>query len=47
MVGRFRDRLAHLDVGEGCIRYARPDQVDLAVVDDLLRATADARGPVR
>jgi uncharacterized protein YdhG (YjbR/CyaY superfamily) len=40
------ERLAGLSVGKGCIRFRRPDQIDPAVVCDLLRATATDAGPV-
>jgi uncharacterized protein YdhG (YjbR/CyaY superfamily) len=36
-----RGRLAGLSVGKGCVRYTRPDQVDFAVVADLLDASAN------
>jgi uncharacterized protein YdhG (YjbR/CyaY superfamily) len=39
-----RAALAGLDLGKGCIRYRRPDQVDWRVVDALLRAVAAAPG---
>ena len=38
----YRDRLAGLDLGKGCVRYRRPDQVNFSVVDDLLSATASS-----
>jgi hypothetical protein len=41
-----RDGLADLDVGKSCIRYRRPDQLDLDVVRSLARATAATRGEV-
>jgi uncharacterized protein YdhG (YjbR/CyaY superfamily) len=41
-----RDRLAGLDVGKGCIRYRRLEQVDHAVVTSMMVATAASRGPV-
>jgi uncharacterized protein YdhG (YjbR/CyaY superfamily) len=39
-------RLAGLSVGKGCIRFARPEQIDPAVVRALLRATAADDGPI-
>ena len=41
-----RDRLADLNVGKGCIRYAPPAKVDLHVVRSMLEATAASAGPV-
>lgn len=35
-----RARLAGLDVGKGCIRYRRPEQIDWAVETDLIAHTA-------
>jgi uncharacterized protein YdhG (YjbR/CyaY superfamily) len=35
-----RPRLEGLDLGKGCVRYRRPEQVDWSVVADLLTATA-------
>lgn len=42
VVDAHRDRLAGLNVGKGCIRFRKPEQVDLALVADLLAATRDA-----
>jgi hypothetical protein len=41
-----RHRLTGLNVGKGCIRDRRPDQIDVAVVDDMLRAIEASTGPV-
>jgi len=41
-----RHQLTGLSVGKGCIRYRRPEQVDLDVVRSIVRATAATRGPV-
>lgn len=41
-----RESLAGFDVGKGCIRYRRPEQVDLQVVRRMLADTAATRGPV-
>jgi len=38
--------LPGLDVGKGCIRYRKPEQVDMDVVRSMLSATARAPGPV-
>jgi uncharacterized protein YdhG (YjbR/CyaY superfamily) len=46
VLAAHRDRLAGLNVGKGCIRYRRPAQVDLAVVESMLEQTAATAGPV-
>jgi len=46
VMAAHRDRLAHLDVGKSCIRYRKPEDVDLDVVRSILRATATSTGPV-
>jgi uncharacterized protein YdhG (YjbR/CyaY superfamily) len=45
-LGAHAGRLAGLSIGKGCIRFRRPDQIDPAVVRDLLDATAAGSGPV-
>lgn len=40
------EQLVGLSLGKGCIRFRRPDQIDPAVVRDLLIDTAKGRGPV-
>jgi uncharacterized protein YdhG (YjbR/CyaY superfamily) len=42
----FRDVLVGLDVGKGCIRYRRPEQLDADVIRQVLRRTAATTGPV-
>ncbi|MFZ4175025.1 iron chaperone [Streptomyces griseoincarnatus] len=42
----FAERLACQDMGKGCLRFRKPERVDLDLVRDLLRATAAASGPV-
>jgi uncharacterized protein YdhG (YjbR/CyaY superfamily) len=37
-----RARLSGLNVGKGCIRYRRPDQIDWAVVESLLSETRES-----
>jgi hypothetical protein len=41
-----RDRLAGLSVGKGCIRYRRPEQMDVDVVRSVLALTAATSGPI-
>ncbi|MFD7554799.1 iron chaperone [Streptomyces sp. NPDC059835] len=42
----FEERLAGHDVGKGCLRFRRPEKVDLALLRDLLKATAARPGTV-
>lgn len=37
---QFAPRLGKADVGRSCVRFKRPEDLDLAVVRELLRATA-------
>lgn len=46
LVAAHRDQLADLDVGKSCIRFKRPDQLDLDLVRSLLRATVDTPRPI-
>ncbi|GGU09130.1 MULTISPECIES: iron chaperone [Streptomyces] len=40
----FGERLAGQDMGEGCLRFRRTENVDYGLVRDLLRATARRPG---
>ena len=42
----YRERLAGLDVGKGCIRYPNPAAVNFTVVGSILADVAASRGPV-
>ncbi|MFD7289319.1 iron chaperone [Streptomyces sp. NPDC059863] len=42
----FEERLAGQDMGKGCLRFRKPEQVDFDLVRDLLRATAAAPGKI-
>ena len=46
VMAAHRDRLDGLNVGKGCIRYRRPDQIDMDVVHSILRMTASTTGPI-
>ncbi len=46
VVDAHRERLTGLSIGKGCIRYRRPEQVDMDVVRSMLTATAESTGPV-
>ena len=35
-----------ISVGKGAIRYSRPERIDFNVVESMLRATRESRGPV-
>ncbi len=36
---KYRADLAHLNLGKGCIRYRKPEQIDFAMVEKLLTAS--------
>jgi len=40
-----RGRLQALNMGKGCVRFRRPDQVDWTVIDTLLRETVFSAEP--
>jgi uncharacterized protein YdhG (YjbR/CyaY superfamily) len=40
----FEERLATQDMGKGCLRFRKPEQIDFDLVRDLLRATAQDPG---
>ena len=45
-VERFREWLAGLDVGKGCVRYRDAGQIDFAVVHTMLRDIHARCGPM-
>lgn len=40
----FAERLAGHDMGKGCLRFRKPEKIDFALLQDLLRATAAGPG---
>lgn len=44
MVGRYRDELAPLDCGKGCIRFKRLEQLPLGTVEKILDGTVEKLG---
>ena len=36
VLDKYRDRLSGLNLGKGCIRYSKPDQIDFTLVRQLL-----------
>ncbi|MFD9307118.1 iron chaperone [Streptomyces sp. NPDC060048] len=42
----FEERLAGQDMGKGCLRFRRPENIDFGLVRDLLRATAARPGEI-
>ncbi|MEU3563892.1 DUF1801 domain-containing protein [Kitasatospora sp. NPDC006786] len=42
----FEERLAGQDMGKGCLRFRRPENVDFGLLRDLLRATAARPGGI-
>lgn len=45
-VERFADRLGGIDCGKGCVRYRRPEQMDFAVIADMLDDIRARGGPM-
>jgi uncharacterized protein YdhG (YjbR/CyaY superfamily) len=39
-------RLAGQNMGKGCLRYRKPEQIDFDLVRSMLKATAASSGPV-
>lgn len=35
-----------ISIGKGAIRYSKPERIDFAVVESMLRGTVDSTGPV-
>jgi uncharacterized protein YdhG (YjbR/CyaY superfamily) len=44
VVDEFRHALTAASIGKGCIRFTRPDKIDFAVIDRLLRRNAQSSG---
>ncbi|MFJ9951474.1 iron chaperone [Kitasatospora sp. NPDC091207] len=42
----FEERLAGHDMGKGCLRFRKPEGIDLGLLRDLLRATAARPGTI-
>ncbi|MCB5164719.1 DUF1801 domain-containing protein [Streptomyces bambusae] len=42
----FEERLAGRNMGRGCLRFRRVEEIDFDLLRDLLRATAARSGPV-
>jgi uncharacterized protein YdhG (YjbR/CyaY superfamily) len=38
----MRARLKGANIGKGCIRFANPEKIDFAVIEELLRQKAEA-----
>jgi hypothetical protein len=46
VMAAHREWLAGSSVGKGCIRYRRPEQVNLDIVRSILELTAATSGPI-
>ncbi|MFE3255060.1 iron chaperone [Nocardia sp. NPDC059091] len=42
----FEEQLAGQDMGKGCLRFRRPENIDFDLLRDLLRATAARPGTI-
>jgi uncharacterized protein YdhG (YjbR/CyaY superfamily) len=45
-VERFKDRLAGMDCGKGCVRYRRADEMDFEVIAAMLKDIRKRGGPM-
>jgi hypothetical protein len=45
VVDTYRGELAGLSMGKGCIRYSKPEKMDLPIIAKLLKATRDSPEP--
>jgi uncharacterized protein YdhG (YjbR/CyaY superfamily) len=43
---RYMLNIPGVTFGKGCIRYSKPERIDFKVVERLLDATQESRGPV-
>jgi uncharacterized protein YdhG (YjbR/CyaY superfamily) len=46
VMAAYRSAFAGLSLGTGCVRFRRPDQIDVGLITALLRDTSATRGPV-
>jgi uncharacterized protein YdhG (YjbR/CyaY superfamily) len=46
VLDRFRDDLPNATLGKGTVRYTSPDKIEFDVLEQLLRASANAEGPI-
>jgi uncharacterized protein YdhG (YjbR/CyaY superfamily) len=42
VVDEFREALAVASIGKGCIRFKKPEQIDFAVIQQVLRRTRES-----
>ncbi|MFD7908043.1 MULTISPECIES: iron chaperone [unclassified Kitasatospora] len=42
----FEERLAGQDMGKGCLRFRKPEDIDFGLLRDLLKATAARPGKI-
>lgn len=43
-VDAFKDRFSGASFGKGCVRFARPEKIDFALVSEMLAAAYAAKG---
>ncbi len=46
VLDRFRDELPNAALGKGTVRYTSPDKIEFGVLEQVLRASANAEGPI-
>ncbi len=42
VVDEFREALPAASIGKGCIRFTKPEQIDFAVIERILRRTTES-----
>jgi uncharacterized protein YdhG (YjbR/CyaY superfamily) len=43
VLDEFRDTLSASSIGKGCIRFSTPEQMNFAVIEQLLRSNVESR----
>lgn len=46
VLDKQRDALAGLNLGKGCIRYRKPEQIDFGIVEKLLQDSRDSAAEI-
>jgi len=46
VLDKFREQLSGLNLGKGCIRYRKPEQIDFQVVREMLAESSDSKAPI-
>jgi len=46
VLNQFRERLSGLNLGKGCIRYRKPEQIDFGIVREMLAESRDSSAEI-